>query len=347
MSERTNHFKLGLFVIFSVALLIGGVVVFGSGAFEPEPFMVETYFDTSVTGLEVGAKVLLRGVPQGEVSEVLFVRDAYDLTVGSPEWFKYGSYVVVRLALHSSRRGGRSPAEVEQLLARMVQDGLRVRLATQGLTGIAYLDGDFLDVERYRPFEAIWQPAHFYIPSAPSTFTSIGESLDLLTKKLQAVDFETLFHDVDSLLASVTAAVKDLKVKSFREDLGQVLADSRGMIERIDALLENSDLSETLANASELTRSLSSQLSSGEIRSTLKNVETASGDLPGMMSQLGKTLRRLDRLVSGESSEVAETLANLRLASENLRELTATVKKYPSYVLFGSPPKKARPGSRR
>ncbi len=252
----------------------------------------------------------------------------------------------MRLALHSDR-GGRSPAEVEQLLARMVQDGLRVRLATQGLTGIAYLDGDFLDVERYQPFEASWQPAHFYIPSAPSTFTSIGKSLDLLTKKLQAVDFETLFHDVDSLLASVTAAVKDLKIKSFREDLGQVLADSRGMIERIDALLENSDLSETLANASELTRSLSSQLSSGEIRSTLKNVETASGNLPGMMSQLGKTLRRLDRLVSGESSDVAETLANLRLASENLRELTATVKKYPSYVLFGSPPKKARPGRRR
>ena len=347
MSERANHFKLGLFVIFAVAFLIGGVVVFGSGAFEPEPFMVETYFDTSVTGLEVGGKVLLRGVPQGKVSEVTFVRDAYELTLGSPAWFKYGSYVVVRMALNPPQRGGRTAADVERLLARMVQDGLRVRLATQGLTGIAYLDGDFLDAERYPAFEASWQPAHFYIPSAPSTIASIGESLDLLTKKLQAVDFETLFHDVDSLLASVTAAVEDLEIKSFREDLGQVLADSRGMIERIDALLENSDLSATLANASELTRNLSSQLSSGEIRSTLKNLETASDDLPGMMSQLGKTLRRLDRLVSGESSEVAETLANLRLASENLRELTATVKKYPSYVLFGSPPEKSRPGSRR
>ncbi len=347
MSEKTNHFKLGLFVIFAVAFLVGGIVVFGSGAFEPEPFMVETYFDTSVTGLEVGGKVLLRGVPQGSVTEVTFVRDAYDLTLGSPEWFKYGSYVVVRMALYPPQHEGRTEADVERLLARMVQDGLRVRLATQGLTGIAYLDGDFLDVERYPPFEASWQPAHFYIPSAPSTFTSIGQSLDTLTKKLQAVDFGGLFREVDSLLASVMGAVKDLEIKSFREDLGQVLTDARGTIERMNDLLESPDLNATLANVSELTRNLNSQLSTGEIRSTLRNVETASEDLPRMMSQLGKTLRKLDRLVSGESSDVAETLANLRLTSENLRELTNTVKKYPSYVLFGSPPKKTRPGSGR
>lgn len=347
MSQQANHFKLGLFVIFAVALLVGGIVVFGSGAFEPEPFIVETYFDTPVTGLEVGGKVGLRGVPQGEVSEVTFVRDAYDLTIGSPDWFKYGSWVVVRIALYPAGREGRTDAELEKLLAGMVENGLRVRLATQGLTGIGYLDGDFLDPERYPPFEASWQPAHFYVPSAPSTLGSIGESLDTLTKKLQAVDFDRLFKDLDTLLASVTGAMSDLEIKALREDLGQTLADARGVVKRLDALLESSELSATLSNASELTKHLNSQLSSGELRSTLSNVEAASEDLPGMMSQLGKTLRKLDRLVSGESSEVAETLTNLRLTSENLRELTDTVKKYPSYVLFGSPPERSRPGSPR
>lgn len=347
MSQQANHFKLGLFVIVAVALLVGGIVVFGSGAFEPEPFVVETYFDTSVTGLEVGSKVRLRGVPQGEVTEVTFVRDAYDLVIGSDQWFRYGSYVVVRIALYPAGREGRTDAELEKLLAGMVRDGLRVRLATQGLTGIGYLDGDFLDPEEYPQFEASWKPDHFYVPSAPSTFGSIGQSLDTLTKKLQAVDFDKLVHEIDTLLATVTGAVRELEIKSLREDLGQVLADARGIIARLDALLESPELSATLSNASELTQNLNSQLGTGELRSTLTNVEAASEDLPLMMSQLGKTLRRLDRLVSGESSDVSETLTNLRLTSENLRQLTDTVKKYPSYVLFGRPPERSRPGSRR
>ena len=70
MTGRASPRTIGLFVLAGLGLAVASVVVFGSGAFEPEPFMVETYFDTSVTGLEVGGKVLLRGCREREESYI-------------------------------------------------------------------------------------------------------------------------------------------------------------------------------------------------------------------------------------------------------------------------------------
>ena len=72
MSEKASYFKIGVFVIFAIVLAVVSVIVFGSGAFDPEPVRIETYFDTTVTGLEVGANFLVRGVDFGEVESIEF-----------------------------------------------------------------------------------------------------------------------------------------------------------------------------------------------------------------------------------------------------------------------------------
>ena len=56
------------------------------------------------------------------------------------------------------------------------------------------------------------------------------------------------------------------------------------------------------------------------------------------MARLDKSLRRVDVLLSNKSQDVEEIVENLRVVSENLRELTKNAKRYPSYVLFGEPP---------
>ena len=78
MSERANAFRLGLFVIVSTALLVGGLTFLGAWSFTRNTVRIETYFEDSIEGLEVGAPVKHRGVTVGRVSQIGFVYQRYD-----------------------------------------------------------------------------------------------------------------------------------------------------------------------------------------------------------------------------------------------------------------------------
>jgi ABC-type transporter Mla subunit MlaD len=68
MSQKPSYFKIGLFVIAACLLLALGIIIFGGGKFFEKKFTVETYFDQSVQGLNVGAALKFQGVQIGNVS---------------------------------------------------------------------------------------------------------------------------------------------------------------------------------------------------------------------------------------------------------------------------------------
>ncbi|HET7288969.1 MAG TPA: hypothetical protein VFJ67_00920, partial [Thermodesulfobacteriota bacterium] len=72
-------------------------------------------------------------------------------------------------------------------------------------------------------------------------------------------------------------------------------------------------------------------LKSKEAKETLANVTAITSDLKN-------TLNRTDRLLSSREHSVKLTLENIERISEDLREFMETMKKYPSWVLFGNPP---------
>ena len=71
MGESRRHIRLGLFVVISVAILAAVLFVLGGREFFQPTFTFETYFDQSIAGLDLGAPVRFRGVPLGQVSEIL------------------------------------------------------------------------------------------------------------------------------------------------------------------------------------------------------------------------------------------------------------------------------------
>ena len=103
MSVKANYLKIGVFVIFTFALLLVGVVFWGAEAFRQKKYFVETYIDQSVQGLTVGSPVYSRGVQVGEVADIAFVSAVYDLREGSEDWKKYGGYVYVSMSLTYDR----------------------------------------------------------------------------------------------------------------------------------------------------------------------------------------------------------------------------------------------------
>src|SRR5882672_8281311 len=72
MSAKANHFKIGVFVLAAIALLVIGLMAFGARSF----FQKKTTFETAVVGdvygLSVGSRVELRGVPIGQVTRISF-----------------------------------------------------------------------------------------------------------------------------------------------------------------------------------------------------------------------------------------------------------------------------------
>ena len=77
MSVKANYFKLGLFVVGAVVAGIIVIVVIGSGRWFQPRLSIETYFNESVQGLDVGSKLKYRGVEIGQVTRIGFTYNKY------------------------------------------------------------------------------------------------------------------------------------------------------------------------------------------------------------------------------------------------------------------------------
>src|SRR5262245_39312972 len=139
MDEAKRHFRLGLFVLVTFAVAL--VVLFllgGRKLFQPS-FTFETYFEESVAGLDIGAPVRFRGVPLGQVSEILTSAATYEK--GLPLERRH-EYVVVRAKVNFSADEAR---QMERDVPQLIRKGLRVQTQLAGLTGQQYLAIDLLD----------------------------------------------------------------------------------------------------------------------------------------------------------------------------------------------------------
>src|SRR3982750_2650601 len=163
MSQTANYFKSGLFVTGAVAAGILVLVIIGTGRFFERKVITETYFKESVQGLDIGSKLKLRGVTIGEVTRISFTYTKYqqDLPITQRE-----RYVMVEAQLQPRLVGGRAAAGdmTNTENAQMeVEKGLRLRLAQQGITGLAYLEMDYIEPPP-AVLPIMWEPQNVYIP---------------------------------------------------------------------------------------------------------------------------------------------------------------------------------------
>jgi phospholipid/cholesterol/gamma-HCH transport system substrate-binding protein/paraquat-inducible protein B len=291
MSTKPNYFKIGLFIIISVTLIVVAVIIWGAGLFTKEKIHFETYFDSTVRGLSPGASVELRGVKIGQVKSIDFASAIYDISTDPTEVSIYERYIRVLCSTEPGRRVRRGDITDEQKEARMVnliQQGLRLRLASNILTGQAYLEGTFVDPNRFPVLDITWEPHYMYIPSAPGQFSTMKDSVDKILAKLEEVD-----------------------VSGLTEEIQEFFSEIRETNQEIKKLLMNPD----------------------------PNAETAN--LAEVLTRLDNTLESINREIRTQGPEVDRFLRNLSAISDDIKELTATLKKHPSGLIFSVPPSKS------
>ena len=184
MSAKAHYFKIGVFTVGGILLAVVAVIVLGVGSLFEEKIWVESYFDESVQGLSIGAPLRFRGVTIGSVEHIGFVRNQYK-ELSEEDLFRYGTYILVRVGI-KDLFPGRSEEERRSELVRRVEDGLRVRLTSQGVTGVVFLEADYYDPKDYPPLPIAWTPKALYVPSGRSTVTVLGVSLEQDCQRLGA-----------------------------------------------------------------------------------------------------------------------------------------------------------------
>jgi phospholipid/cholesterol/gamma-HCH transport system substrate-binding protein/paraquat-inducible protein B len=260
MSAEARHFRVGLFVLTGIVLIGIFTIVLGGQDLFRKPVLFETYFDESVQGLDVGSPVKIRGVKIGTVSEIGLVQDYYEF-YSMEDQLQYGSRVLVKMEMVGSRDGGPRP-DMIQSLQRMIDRGLRLRLTQMGITGTAYIEADYLSPEDNPPMKISWLPEDIYVPSAPSTLTTISTAAERIANALENVDVEELVADLDALLVSVRKAVDDFETGEIQEAARQSLDQVTAVLTRVRRLIDGGqhDLTVALENlrvASENLRDLS------------------------------------------------------------------------------------------
>ena len=341
MSDKQQYLRLGLFVMISLVLLFCVLFFLGARSLFQPSLTVETYFNDSIAGLDVGAPVKFRGVPIGKVTAILLAPDIYerDVPVG-----KRKGYIVVR----ATATGPRTHLWSEDL-ATYVGRGLRVQTQLTGITGQQSLALDFFDPEKYPPLPFDWKPKYPYIPSAPSLASEIISSVQNLVSSLDKADIQRIAHNLDTLLANANKKLDELPVGQLSAEASAVLKDARTTIDRIDRVLARAPIDETVRNLSAASRRLDDLLGDPALKRTLTDVSIVtdrlrriadSGELDRVVRNLDRTVQRADALLGDNQYDIRGIVRDLRTTSDNLRTLSEIIKRYPPGLLVGGPPPK-------
>jgi ABC-type transporter Mla subunit MlaD len=313
MATTVNNFKLGLFVLGGLALLLVGILALGASAWFEPMSTYETYIPGEVTGLAIGSVVELRGVRVGRVTRIDF------------SWNEYGetdpSYIIVDFAVRNGAVPRVPGKESSQLLQAAVKRGFRARLQSQGITGTSILSLEYLDPVRNPPLQVPWTPKHVYIPSAPSEFGELLASIEHSLHNFERLDFTTISQLVQGDLVSAGKVLDRLN----EADVGALSANA------------NSLLTDLRGQSQNLTQNLNILL--GHLNGVAKNANGLVRSADGLVGSVRETVMRLEPGLAGiDFDALNQTLSNTRRASGDLDDVLAELKQYPAGFIFGSPP---------
>ncbi|GGC63502.1 glycerophosphoryl diester phosphodiesterase [Siccirubricoccus deserti] len=329
--SRGLYLRVGGLVVAGLVLAVGFVLFLTANRFGSGAVMYETYIRESVQGLEVGAPVRYRGVAIGRVAEVGLVSAQYRRPAGDSFGAAF-QLVFVRFMVDAAKIG--ETPSVEDAIAQ----GLRVRMASQGITGVNYLEVDFVDPERFPPREVPWEPRYTYIPAIPSTVAQVQNAAEALLNRLQDANLPGVISNVAELIADLRAQVHDGDFAKTLQEASQLLRVLHSQAEGADVPGTMAELRGAATDARELITAPQVKQMLASLAAAAADVRTATARLPGSVQTLDAGLRTARSATSDIQAELAPILRDLRTAVANLRDTTEQLRRYPSQAIFGSPP---------
>lgn len=346
MTQKTNYFKLGLFVILAFALTAAMLIAFGAGQFFKTEPLAETYFNESVQGLNIGSEVKYKGVKIGAVKSITTPTKVYDIA---------SNYVLVTFSLSEDCYVGQTGKRPKERMKKAVEKGLCVFLSFNGLTGSAYLETDY---QKNGPddLKISWTPENIYVPSRSSNIKQVKDGISQVMQLLGSLDFQEMKKDLSALLKGLNITKVSAQAESLIKELRQTNRD-------LAKILTSDQVKRILADTGSSVADLKQIVHAAKIpiKQALADINTASGsfkrmathleqgykgklsDMSGKMdtvlASLEKTSRLLENMIWTNADVIEKTIGNLEDTTENLNQFTRELRNYPGSILMEAPPK--------
>jgi paraquat-inducible protein B len=382
MVRKQDYLKLGTFIIVGTFLLVAVIVILGAGEYFKTTYTIESYFDDSVNGLEVGSPVKLRGVSIGRVATIDFVLNMYpDATQHERR------YVYIECEIKPDIFGDIDEDRFKEMVKQEVKNGLRVRPTSLGLTGQLFINLTYNAGDTSELLPVDWTPAHCYIPSIPSTMSRIEAAMTTISQTLSGIsqeDIKSIISDVKSIVGAIDDFMKTEGGKEAGRKVLSILEETRGILARTNKLLADpatemiipqtaqtiagvnriiaASEADVVATVKEARQAMASFRKASDVLAknladprmdkamsklapALEDIGKASRGMAAAVAKIHVLVNRVNSLTASEEANIHAILEDTREIMNNINELTHDAKRYPSGVFFGSPPSPAQPAT--
>ncbi len=330
MSAKSNKTLIGVFVLGAVALAVGALVALGSGMFFIKKFNCIMYFENSVSGLEVGAPVLFRGVPIGAVKEISIEADPARMHFYIPV---VAEIIAGKVKWVSQPTPGQGESSVNvhtehgsDLLKELIDKGLRAQLVTQSfVTGQLAVS---LDLMPDTPARLVGENKLPEIPTVPSAFERLAQTLKQLPLQELVDRLIGAVTGIEKLVNSPEIAAMPHKIDKALNTGTDLLHDIRG---KVDPLAKSLD--EAIANYSDLAKHLDSR-TAGLSTTASKALESIDATLKDGRVAIGK----FQKVVNSDSPTITDlnrALGEIAGAARAIRELADYLERHPEALVQG------------
>ncbi|MEI7898920.1 MAG: MlaD family protein [bacterium] len=358
--NKANYAKIGFFVLIGVAMILLMIGIAGARVFNKQVVLAETYFNESVTGLDLGSPVKYRGVPVGEVTRIGFVYSEYGAVPGGALTLHGTRQILVVMALDPQKFGLLQLKDANRILNKLVEQGLRVKLALSGVTGLAFLELDYFrsETDAEHPEPLAWNPHNPYIPASTSMMFTLKKAVDDVFGKLSNVDLQALGDELLATLYLFQNKLSNADVAALSKEATSLLAELRETNQALKKLINSpeleklpADLAATAGSARRVAEGVEKQIQ--PIAQTLQELTVRAGDMmeevnslmtnnssrvEQTVASLNQIAQTLNRTALSQQGSLADLLQNLRSAATGLERIVNDLSANPAALLFGQPP---------
>jgi paraquat-inducible protein B len=327
MSKKADPKLVGIFVLGALTLIVGAILVFGSGRFFRERTKFVAYFDTSAKGLDIGAPVTLKGVKVGSVTDVSVVYNTQTRSFVNQVLAEVEPEKVLVIGKETEALKEYEDADPQERIHILVERGLRAQLELQSL-----LTAKLSVALELRPDkEAVLTGLNKEYPELPT----IPTILENLTEQLKRLKLEEMVTDIRHAVAGVERLINSPELNESVESLNQALKDfgkmARSVNSQVDPLA--SSIQETLGDTRRLVRNVDDQL-----ETVVYNLNEALGTAEAALEQTKQTLASYEGILAEESAlnyQLNEALEQVSSAANSISVLTEYLGRHPGSVLRG------------
>ena len=232
---KTSYTKIGFIVVAGIVAVAGSLFYFGGVRGNGDLVYAETCFDRSVSGLSVGSAVNFRGVKIGEVKEISFVGNKYNVRGDD------NLRVYIKMGFPRSRM---TPYEDEgigadEVIGYMVDTvGLRATVSASGVTGLSRIELDA--APDFPAIQPSWTPEYAYIPPKPSLIDNFSDSATRVMDQINRMDIAGVWSNVSASVESLARLSDGVKstLESSRSDAERIIGNLSGTAAAVRDLME-------------------------------------------------------------------------------------------------------------